>query len=115
MKAQPVQSNLPFYIAVLLWESSSDRPDYRPLYEESILLIAATSEEEARQKALVSASKYSYDNVYGETITWSLKHLVDVQPALEEKFSDVTELYARHFRNYEAYRAFEPLLSDEKI
>ncbi|HYO58229.1 hypothetical protein [Archangium sp.] len=44
------------------------------------------------------------------TIHWSLKHLVDVSPVLDDDLKDSSELYARHFKNYDAYHAFEPLL-----
>jgi hypothetical protein len=43
------------------------------------------------------------------------KRVLDVQCALIDNFLDGTELYARHFRNYEAYRSFEPLPSDEEL
>ncbi|GAB4205082.1 MAG: hypothetical protein Fur006_60820 [Coleofasciculaceae cyanobacterium] len=103
-----------FYIAVILYESSSTKPEYKPLYQECFVLIKATSVEEAREKALSHASQeqVSYQNEKGDTITWSLKQVVDVNSVLYDEFDDFTELYARHFRNYEAYRLFESLLSD---
>jgi hypothetical protein len=105
-----------FYIAVLLYESASDKPAYQPLYEECFVLIEARSEEKAREKALQYAGKpNSYKNQQGEVITWQLKHLVDVSRVLSDSFYDGTELYARHFRNYKAYHSFEPLLSNEEL
>ena len=105
-----------FYIAVILYESSSSAPEYKHLYEECFVLIKATSLEEANEKALVYSREQegSYQNEYNNTITWSLKQVVDVNSVLYDEFDDGTELYARHFHNYEAYRLFEPLLSDSE-
>lgn len=103
-----------FYIAVILYETSSTALEYKPLYQECFVLIKATSFEEANEKALIQGrgQEGSYQNDRNETITWFLKQVVDVNSVLYDGFEDGTELYARHFRNYEAYRSFEPLLSD---
>ena len=95
-----------FYIAIIVYESSSNALNYKPLYEECFTLIEARSLEEAREKAQICAknNETSYENLYGETITWVTKEIVDN-----------TDIYARHFRNYEAYRAFEPLLFGEEL
>ncbi len=98
-----------FYLVITVYESSSNKQDYEPLYEECFSLITASSDEQAREKAQRYANlPNSYKNVQGETITWSLKQLVDVRRLLEDDdFSDGTELYARFFRDYKAYRAFD--------
>ncbi|WP_214369602.1 DUF4288 domain-containing protein [Pseudonocardia sp. H11422] len=54
-------------------------------------------------------------NDRGEQITWSMLDVVDVAPALDDRLDTDAELYSRHFRNIEAYRAFEPLLSGEEL
>ncbi|WP_158501711.1 DUF4288 domain-containing protein [Vitiosangium sp. GDMCC 1.1324] len=101
-----------FYIAVLLYESTSESGDKEPMYQESFVLLQATNEEEARARALEHARRQDirYESAEGKTIRWSLKHMVDVSPALDDNLKDGSELYARHFKNYDAYRAFEPLL-----
>ncbi|MBD2308167.1 DUF4288 domain-containing protein [Chroococcidiopsis sp. FACHB-1243] len=106
-----------FYIAVVLFESSSSAPNNRPLYEECFILIQANSLEEAREKALLYSRQQgcSYQNQYNDTITWTCKQIIDVNSVLYDDFSDVTEIYARHFRNYEAYCQFEPYLSSEEL
>ena len=73
--------------------------------------------EQAREKALKYAKhqENSYRNIYKDTITWSLKHIIDVALVLDDSFDNGTELYARHFRNYQAYCSFEPLLSGEQL
>jgi len=101
------------YVAVLLFESSSDAPDYEPLYDESFVLIEADSIDAAAQRALElgNAGDTSFENEAGETIVWKLKHVVDVADAVDAELTDGATLYSRHFRDYAAYRRFEPLLS----
>lgn len=101
-----------FYIAVLLYESTTSSGDKKPLYQESFVLLQATNAEEARSLALEHARQQEtqYQNPQGEVIHWRLRQLVDVNPVLDEELKHGSELYARHFRNYDAYHAFEPLL-----
>ncbi|MBW4561206.1 MAG: DUF4288 domain-containing protein [Mojavia pulchra JT2-VF2] len=118
----PESTNRPesFYIAIILYKSSSDAPDYKPLYQESFVLIKAASLESAKAKALNYGKNesVSYTNENGETITWSLQQVVDVNSVLYDDFDsseDVIDLYTRHFCNYDAYQSFEPLLSQEQF
>ncbi|MEH2401342.1 DUF4288 domain-containing protein [Nostoc sp.] len=109
-----------FYVAIILYKSSSDAPSYQSLYQESFVLIKAASLEEAKAKALNHGKNesVSYTNENGETITWSLQQVVDVNSVLDDDFDsseEIVDLYARHFRNYEAYQSFEPLLSQEQF
>jgi len=120
MKTESANKAESFYIAIILYKSSSDKPDYQPLYQESFVLIKATSLEEAKAKALNYGNNetVSYTNENGETITWSLQQVVDVNSVLYDDFDsseDIVDLYARHFRDYEAYQLFEPLLSKEQL
>ncbi len=120
MKAQSPHKTESFYIAIIIYKSSSDQLDYQPLYQESFVLIKATSLEEAKAKALNHGKNesVSYINETGETITWSLQQVVDVNSVLYDDFDsaeDGVDLYARHFRNYDAYHSFEPLLSNEPL
>jgi hypothetical protein len=105
------------YIAVLVYESSSSSPDYKTLFEESFMLIKASSLEEANQKAqgYANAHTCTFNNEVGDSITWKLKHIVDVNQVLYDVDLDGAEIYARHFRNYQAYKEFEPLLSGEEL
>ena len=117
MEIESASQKESFYIAVILFESSSNVPDYKPLYEECFVFIKANSLEEARDKALVYGHEQqgSYQNEDKDIITWSLKQIVDVNSVLYDEFNNGTELYARHFRNYQAYSLFDPLLSGEKL
>ena len=105
------------YIAVILFESLSNAPNSQSLYEECFILIQANSLEEAREKALLYSRQQecSYQNQYKDTIAWNCKQIIDVNSVLSDNFSEVTEIYARHFRNYEAYCQFAPLLSGEEL
>ncbi|MEU5421330.1 DUF4288 domain-containing protein [Streptomyces sp. NPDC001407] len=105
------------YVAVLLCESSAGTEGRTPLFQESFVLLTAEDEAEARAKAEAHGKglETSYENEAGELITWRLRHVVDVSEVLDERLADGSELYARHFRNYAAYRSFEPLLSGERL
>lgn len=105
-------SQAPFYIAVLLYEASSTDPAYTPTFEECFVLLRADSDEQASARAEQHsrARETLYKNVDGQTIQWKLKHVVDVSRLLSETLDDGAELYARHFKDYGAYHAFEPLL-----
>ncbi|MGI2909255.1 DUF4288 domain-containing protein [Tolypothrix sp. VBCCA 56010] len=120
METESVDKVESFYIAIILYKSSSDKPDYQPLYQESFVMIKATSLQSAKEKAIKHGKNenVSYTNENGETITWSLQQVVDVNSVLYDDFDsseDGVDLYARHFRNYEAYQSFEPLLSKEQF
>ncbi|WP_339376819.1 DUF4288 domain-containing protein, partial [Nostoc sp. 106C] len=108
------------YIAIILYKSSSDAPNYQPLYQESFVLIKAASLESAKVKALAHGKNesVSYTNENGETITWTLQLVLDVNSVLYndiDSSEDVIDLYTRHFRNYNAYQSFEPLLYQEQL
>jgi len=105
-----------FYAAILVYESSSSASDYVKLYSEVTVLVESASLEEAEEKArrLGRDREVSYLNERGETIKWTLRHVVDTA-AVDGSLADGTEIYTRHFRNYQAYREFEPLLSGEEL
>lgn len=120
MKTKNADKLESFYIAIILYKSSLDQADYQPLYQESFVLIKSTSLEEAKTKAFNHSKNesISYTNENKETITWSLQQVVDVNSVLYDDFDsseDIVDLYTRHFRNYEVYRSFEPLLSKEQF
>jgi hypothetical protein len=112
----PTGSGQRLFVAVILSEATSDAPGHRPLYEESFVLVRAASVEEASERAeeLGRGEQTEYLNEAGETIRWSLKHVVDVSDVVDDELGDGATVYARHFRDYDAYRRFEPLLSGEQ-
>jgi len=106
-----------WYVGLILYESSSNSPTYEPLYEESFVLISANSEAIAKQKIISIAKKRetSFENINGEMIKWKLNCIIDVNQIPDNTITDGSEIYSRHFRNYKAYREFEPLLNNNKI
>ena len=100
------------YAAVLVYESSSSRPGHAPLFEETVTLLLADSPEHAAEKARAHAEarETSYRNAVGDTVTVRFRHLVDVTQ-VDDELGDGAEVYRRHFSDYHAYLAVEPLAS----
>ena len=98
------------FIIVFVTESSVGEPGANLSYQECFSLIKAPSLEEAKQKAVDYANNdnTSYANVYGETVTWVVKQIIDITETLEDKFdlhTDAVDLYVRGFDDYEAYQS----------
>ena len=117
MSLEDEQAEQRLYIAVIVLEMAPSSPGSKPLYQEEISVIEAASDEAARAKAIAHGKSLedSYQNVEGETVQVGFKALIDVQEALDTEFKDGCLVYARHFRNYEAYESFEPLLKGEEL
>ncbi|WP_460391665.1 DUF4288 domain-containing protein [Actinophytocola sediminis] len=100
------------FAAVLMYEVRSSRPDHAPLFEETVTLLAADSAEHAAQRAREHAEsrETTYPDDTGDLITWSFRHLVDVTE-VDGPLGDGAEIYTRHFSDYRAYLAVEPLAS----
>ncbi len=109
---ESLTSQAPFYIAVLLYESSSPDPSYTPTFEECFVLVRAPSDDEARARAQQHSTsrQTSFQNAAGQLIHWKLKHIVDVSKILADALDDGSDIYARHFKDYDSYHRFEPLL-----
>lgn len=99
------------YVAILVYEYSSSAPGFEPLYEETVTIIEADSKTYAIEKArnFARSRQGSYKNETGETIRYTMKHIVDVVEI--DRLGDQAEIYTRHFRDYDAYRSFETMLS----
>ena len=105
------------YTAVTVFETSSDSPSYQPLFSEEFSAIEADSDEAAKEKAIAlgKASEHSYKNQYDETINVHFKLVVDVQEPMDAVPASEGTIYVRHFRDYEAYKTFEPLLNGKGL
>jgi hypothetical protein len=106
------------YVALLLFESTSTDRNCPVLYREDVVVLRATSDEAARRLAGAHgrAQECAHRNAGGDTISTRLLQVVDVAAALYEDLDeDVVDLYARHFRDLDSYRAFEPLLGGEPL
>ncbi|KOG86242.1 DUF4288 domain-containing protein [Streptomyces varsoviensis] len=105
------------YVAIILMESAAERPGRRPLYREDVALIHAPDEATARLRAEERGrgAEAAFLNERGEMICWRLRAVVDVAAVLDEDLSHDADLYARHFRDLDAYERFEPLLRGEEL
>lgn len=105
------------YTAVILYVATAPALDEAPLYEEEVVLIEAHSEAEAKHKAIEYAKQQetSYKNGDGETIVNTFKGIVDVQRMIDAEMAHGSTLYVRHFRDYQAYESFEPMLKGEPL
>lgn len=112
----PRRSTVPdYYIAILLLGTTSEESGHQPLYEESFVLVKAESEPEAKNKAtdLAKQQQDSYRDENHTLVSWQLIEVLDVKRLEDTTFDDGTELYSRLFRDYQAYRSFEPRLDGE--
>ncbi|OLF18840.1 DUF4288 domain-containing protein, partial [Actinophytocola xanthii] len=100
------------FAAVLVYEATSSRAGQGPWFEETVTLLEADSPEHAAEKAREHAESREIEgeDADGYTIRWSFRHLVDVAE-IDGPLGDGAELYTRHFRDYRAYLAVEPLAS----
>ncbi|HFK1425259.1 MULTISPECIES: DUF4288 domain-containing protein [Bacillus cereus group] len=97
------------YVVKLLFESvHSGEPDptkmdehyeenHDTLFEESIILVKAHSLEEAHAlgEQIAIQSEHTYDNMYGEQVTWTFRKLLHVFELDDTPFETGKELYAR--------------------
>ncbi|MEE9329065.1 MAG: DUF4288 domain-containing protein [Parvularculaceae bacterium] len=94
------------FFVTTLCVAESDAPDYKPLYEETFLLVSAISESDARRLAEKHGvqSAPDYKSVTGNQVKWRFLEVVDVTLCLDEKLDrDVVELHGRFLRDIESY------------
>ncbi|WHT18663.1 DUF4288 domain-containing protein [Crossiella sp. CA-258035] len=103
------------FCAVIVLCSLAEGKD--PLYQENIVLLDADSLESARARAAQHGrdGETEYRNGDGELVRWRLAEVVDVAEVPDQQLGDGAEVYTRHFRDYAAYRRFEPLLDGEPL
>ncbi|PFC84878.1 DUF4288 domain-containing protein [Bacillus cereus] len=67
------------------------------LFEESIILVKANNLEDAHElcKKIAIQSEDTYDNMYGEQITWKFRKVLHVFELDDTPFETGKELYAR--------------------
>src|SRR5207249_1758492 len=71
-----------------------------------LVIVRAGSEVQAGRKAerLTRAGVERYRNVFGETVTWRFKEVIDSYAILDDELADGTEIYSA-FMNYRFYRS----------
>ncbi|MCC2391087.1 DUF4288 domain-containing protein [Bacillus pacificus] len=74
-----------------------EKKDCDTLFEESIILVKAHSLEEAHAlgEQIAIHSEHTYDNMYGEQITWTFRKVLHVFELDNTPFETGKELYAR--------------------
>lgn len=101
------------YVAILLFESTSPSPGYRPLYREDVALVYAEDHERAVERAREHglAQECTVYNDLGEAIALRLLEVVDVNEPLDDDLGGgAADLYARHFYDLDAWRRVETSL-----
>jgi len=100
-----------YYAALVLQKATTGGSPQLPLYEETVILIEAKSDAEARQKAeaIATGRQMNYRNPSGDLVVWSFERVVDVAPVIDT-LQHGAEIYSRHFRNYDDYVRFETLM-----
>jgi hypothetical protein len=85
-----------WFAAKLLFESTVPDEDGRLLQEESIRLIQASDEADARSRAcqLGNSEQHQYPNHLGETVAWQFVSVLEIQDLCEESLSDGMEVFS---------------------
>src|SRR5260370_17025488 len=85
-----------WFAAKLVFESSLGNEGDRVLQEESIRLIQADGEIEARSKAtqLGASEQLQFSNAQGETVAWHFVSLLEIQDLCEANVSYGMEIFS---------------------
>lgn len=90
-----------WYAAKLLFKSEIDGScDEEHLWEESIRILTAESEDEARASALKvgKTAEHSYLNEKQETVYWRFCEVQEIQDLCVNELTQGTEVFSRLFR-----------------
>lgn len=99
------------YIAIVLLQTENQATKVKS-YDETILSIEASSEDEAKKMAhnYGKSCEGSYKNSLGEVISIHFLQIIDVNTHLRDEYEQgVLEMYSRHFDDLESYQKFEKL------
>jgi len=79
-----------------------------PLWEESIVLLQAESEADARQKAERAGmeEQMSFKAISGEVVDWDFVGVTKVHEILDQSLKEGTELFSRFLRDSEVKIVF---------
>jgi len=94
-----VQPN--WYVATLLFECNiENRSERLPTCDEQLRLVSAEDNEEALQKSLLlgNQEEVSYENVYGDVVSWRFLGLVELEEIDADSIGDGTEIKSRLLR-----------------
>jgi hypothetical protein len=100
-----------WYTASLLFKNIHvGQPDDNCLWEESIVLLRADSEEEARHQAelLGKREEHEYVSATGDLVRSSFHGIESVHQILDETLEPGTEVFARFLRSSEVESLLTP-------
>lgn len=102
-----------WYAASLLFKGSRSPVHAEPMWEESIRLIGAHSEDEARAKAerIGQSERASYATSHG-TVTWIFDRVERVCAIDADALTEGTELFSRFLRDSEVASLLTPFDDD---
>jgi hypothetical protein len=88
-------SDLHWFVAVLVFESSIEGAWSDPSVDIQFRLIRDADADKAYERAhrLGQAEQSAYENPYGQTCVWSFKGLKDLQEVIDDQLADGVELY----------------------
>jgi hypothetical protein len=93
-------NNKTWYSARLLFVAESKgETESNPLCEESIVLVLALDENDAKTNAENAARKMEHDylNDQGEKVEWKFAGMMGIQDLCEQTLENGTEVYSRMF------------------
>lgn len=84
--------------------------DEENVWEEIVLLVYASDEEEAKRKAIAygKSRESSYNNEYGELVSWKFVQIERVCLVEDESLNDGTELFSRFLKESEVESMLKP-------
>ncbi len=88
----------------MIFESVHPNPDGdEALFEDRIILVRAVDEEDAERKAASAGKKaeHEYRNVYGDTVVWAFREVLDVVPIYDSDLAHGSEVYSHLIRSHE--------------
>lgn len=89
-----------FLVKTLMISIMENVPEDVPLFDESLMLVKASSQEEAQKKAEKLCRKL-YENEYkngdGETVKWKFVKIIEVSDLGKKTLRDGVQIYSRLF------------------
>jgi len=101
-----------WYGVNLLFKSVHDQAssNHEPLWEESVFLVEAASDEEARQAGehLGKSKEHEYISATGDLVKWRFERVESVFGILDDAISSGTEVFSRFLRESEVESILTP-------
>jgi hypothetical protein len=104
------KNNMWFAANLFFKSQRENNVDAGPLWEEQIILIEATNEAMARQKAgrQGKAQEIEYRNQTGKRVRWSFEQMAGLYKIETDALKDGTELFSRFLKNSEVGSMLPP-------